>query len=193
MTVLSITPRVLSRPMPIRSPVTYRQPPQDAVRFGMGETGKKAGFIATTVVLLGLGGFVVTQMPGCSPQTKSYWTGAYTDLPEPPENFRLQTGSSTEDDGTVFINYVLWDQKHQKFYRADIHYTTENRLLPGHSSSFREMGGYKQRIVDGEVLTGGVIVDQASKTLILPDGNRVDGPTGNIFDKSGNLVKKRGK
>ncbi len=158
-----------------------------------GSTAKKWGMGLAALSLLAIGSCTAVNIIGFSPQQKSYWLGTYTELPPPPENARLQLSISTEDDGTIFINYVLWNPKKQQFYRADIHYTTVRKVLPGHSGHFREMGGYEQRILDGEVLYGDAIVDQEKKAILLTNGNVIDGPTGNILDKDGNIVKKRGE
>lgn len=126
-----------------------------------------------------------TGLPGCSPQQNSYWTGTYTTLPAPPDNARTQVGVSTEDDGTVFINYIIWDSATNDFKRQDVHYTT-TFWGPG---TFSEAGGYVQEIKDGEVLSGGIIVDQKAGVLLLPNGYRVDGKTGDVRDASGYVVK----
>ena len=132
---------------------------------------------------------LAASLAGCSPQFKSYWSGTYTDLPPPPPNARLQLGVSTEQDGTLFINYVVWDAKAAKFVRQDIHYTTEKVGGLANYGDFREMGGYRQPILDGEVLYGGAIVDQKSGNIILANGNKLDGASGNIFNPHGQLVK----
>lgn len=125
---------------------------------------------------------------GCSPQSKSYWTGAYTKLPDPPASARLVLNTSTEDDGTVFINYVEWNQKTSEFIRRDTHYSTKGII--GNYGNFSELGGYEQRIRDGEVLVNGAIIDQKEKRIDLGDGRYVDGPTGNIIDSSGKIMKE---
>lgn len=113
---------------------------------------------------------------GCSPQEKSYWAGSFTKLPDPPANARMQLSTSTEQDGTVFINYIVWDASTNQFARKDIHYST-TFSGPG---TFSECGGYSQKIRDGEVLYGGAIVDQANGKIILPDGKVIEGATGNV-------------
>lgn len=125
-------------------------------------------------------------LSGCSPQTNSYWTGSYTELPPPPPAARMQIGVSTEEDGTVFINYVMWNKDDGVFERKDIHYSTTMTNVSG----FSEMGGYKQKIHDGEVLSAGVIVDQTNQVIILPNGNRIEGKTGNIVAPDGKVVKE---
>ena len=136
-----------------------------------------------TLVALGL------TLVGCSPQTKSYYSGSFTALPPPPPDARLQLSVSTEQDGTVFINYVSWDKAEARFVRKDIHYTSEKFMQLANFGDFREAGGYKQRIHDGEVLMGGAIVDQASHKILLPNGTAVDGPTGNIIGARGEVLK----
>lgn len=153
--------------------------------FQTTKIGKTARAIMLGVMLTGAS----VAVTGCSPQEKSYWTKSFTALPDPPSNARLQLGVSTEDDGKIFINYVVWDDRTNQFKRQDIHYSTTT-LKPG---TYFEMGGYEQRIKDGEVLYGGAIVDQANKKILLSDGNYVDGPTGDVFDAQGNLVKRLSK
>jgi hypothetical protein len=126
-------------------------------------------------------------MSGCSPQNKSYWSSTYTNLPAPPAEARMQLGVSTEDDGTVFINYVVWDADRGEFARKDIHYTT-TVMNPG---SFQEAGGYKQKVYDGEVIYGDAIVDQKAGKIILSNGNVIDGKTGNIVSPEGEIIKQR--
>lgn len=109
-----------------------------------------------------------------------------TKLPPPPPEARMQLGVSTEDDGKVFINYVMWNADRGKFERKDIHYTT-TFLEPG---TFGQAGGYQQEIADGEVLYGGATVLQAEGRIVLPNGNYIEGKTGHIYSPSGTLVKK---
>lgn len=125
---------------------------------------------------------------GCSPQSKSYWSGTYTPLPDPPASCRLVLNTSTEDDGTIFINYVEWDTKTDSFVRRDTHYSTKG--VVGNWGDFKEYGGYEQKIRDGEVLVNGAIVDQAGKKIDIGNGRFVDGPTGNILDAKGNILKE---
>jgi hypothetical protein len=152
-----------------------------SLRRGMANLGTEV-----TLVALGL------TLAGCSPQTKSYYSGSFTDLPPPPPDARLQLSVSTEQDGTVFINYVTWDQKSTSFVRKDIHYTSEKMLQLANYGDFREAGGYKQTIRDGEVLMGGAIVDQAAHKILLPNGTAVDGPSGNIVNTAGQVLKAFG-
>ena len=127
---------------------------------------------------------------GCSPKEMSYWTGSYTQMPDPPAAARMQTGVSTESDGDLFINYVIWNEQTNQFERHDIHYTAGkfgNTLQVG---NFREAGGYKQRIMQGEILTGGAAVDQKAGVLRFPDGSWVDGPTGAYLSAKGDTITK---
>lgn len=142
------------------------------------------------ITRLGLGAAVLATaaaMSGCSPQEKSYWTSSYTELPPPPAEARMQLGVSTEDDGTVFINYVIWDAEKGEFARKDIHYTTTVM----HPGSFQEAGGYKQKVHDGEVIYGDAIVDQKAGKILLSNGNSIDGKTGNILNAEGEVIKPR--
>lgn len=139
---------------------------------------------STVGVSVGLAG-----MEGCSPKASSYWFGSYSKLPDPPSDARLQIGVSTESDGAVFINYIVWDSSANLFKRKDIHYTTTT-LHPG---SFTEAGGYMQRILDGEVLASGAVVDQQRGVILLPGGLVLDGRSGDVMDKSGEIVKKHGE
>jgi hypothetical protein len=142
--------------------------------IGISRLGLSAALLATAAAV-----------SGCSPQDKSYWSSTYTDLPPPPAEARMQLGVSTEDDGTVFINYVIWDAGKGEFARKDIHYTTTVM----HPGSFQEAGGYKQKIHDGEVIYGDAIVDQKVGRIILSNGNTIDGKTGNILSADGEIIK----
>ena len=55
--------------------------------------------------------------------------------------------------------------------------------------NFREAGGYTQQIKDGEVLSGGIVVDQVHGALILPGGSKVDGRTGAVISAEGDTIK----
>ncbi len=161
------------------------RPVSSSVQFGAGRFQK---FIrkATLGATLAAG---ILGVSGCSPQVKSYWSGTYTNLPKPPASARAQLSISTEEDGTVFITYITWNGDKNRFERKDTHYTTTT-LSPG---TFSEAGGYVQEVRSGEVLAGGIIVDQKAKKLILPNGNFVDGPSGNILDKNNKIIQKFGE
>ncbi len=118
----------------------------------------------------------------------SFWLGTYTPIPAPPKEARMQMSLSTESGDHVFVNYLIWDKDQERFRRQDIHYATSNGLI--NTNEFKERGGLVQDVHDGEILSGGVIVDQLRKRLILPSGYLVDGPTGNIMNKSGEVIKK---
>ena len=126
---------------------------------------------------------------GCSPQSKSYMFDSFTELPAPPENARLQIGVSTEEDGTIFINYIIWNADKAEFVRRDIHYTSKKVLGMVNAGDFRQKGGYEQRILDGEVLSSGAIVDQERGVITLPSGLLVDGKSGSVMDAQGNVIK----
>ena len=139
---------------------------------------------------LGLGAVVLASavmLGGCSPQEKSYLYSSYTDLPPPPAEARMQLGASTEEDGTVFINYVIWDGAAKEFVRKDIHYTTTIT----HPGTFSSAGGYQQNIHHGAVLYGDAIVNQKEGKIHLSNGNVIDGKTGNIQDASGRVLFER--
>ncbi len=154
----------------------------DSLGSALESCGVSRATLGTAVIL---GAALLT---GCSPQQSSYWTGNYTKLPPPPATARMQLGVSTEDDGTVFINYVTWNKDSARFERKDIHYTTTS-LAPG---TFSQAGGYEQEIHDGEVLYGGAIVDQAAGKILFADGKYIEGKTGNIYAESGKLIKEYG-
>lgn len=140
---------------------------------------------------LGIAALVVTTgLVGCSPQTRSYYLGTFTDLPPPPPTARMQLETSTEEDGTVFINYVMWDAKQEKFFRKDIHYTSQKLMRQANFGSYSEAGGYQQNIHDGEVLAGGAIVDQTNGRILLDGDRYIDGRTGNTYDGSGKIIKE---
>jgi hypothetical protein len=129
--------------------------------------------------------------PLMTPQTRSYYGNVYTRIPDPPAEARMQLGVSTEADGSLFINYVVWDKESQRFMRKDIHYTSlKGVLLTVNVGDFQAKGGYIQKIKDGEVLYGGAIVDQQQKVIHLPNGQKIYGPTGDIYDAQGNLSKR---
>lgn len=162
-----------------------------AVSFAAAKKHSKLGQAARvlTVALATAGaGFTTASLTGCSPQTKSYYAGLFSQIPDPPKESRLRLDPSTESDGTLFISYVIWNDQEKRFTWKDIHYST-TRINRG---SFKEMGGYEQRIRDGEVLPGGVIIDQENKRILLPSGLYVDGPTGDIKNAQGEVVKRAG-
>lgn len=130
----------------------------------------------------------ILSLIGCSPKYKSLLSGSYTNIPSPPAAARIQVGVSTESNGDVLINYICWDKDNSKFVRRDVHYTTGNWTGIGQSNEFQEKGGYLQSILNGEVLSGGIIVDQRQGRLTLPNGYYIEGPTGSIIDKEGKVV-----
>lgn len=156
----------------------------EALGQSLGHALESIGITRTGVGVLLMGGAAL--LSGCSPQNKSYWNNTFTALPNPPAEARMQLGVSTEEDGTVFINYVTWNAESKQFERKDVHYTT----TVTHPGSFSAAGGYSQKIHHGEVLYGDAIVDQHAGKILLGNGNSIDGETGNIFDKSGELVIK---
>jgi len=117
----------------------------------------------------------------------SFWLGTYTPIPEPPPQARMQMSIATEGGDHIFINYLIWDKQANRFKRQDVHYATSNGLI--NTNTFKERGGLVQEVHDGEVLYGGAIVDQLRHRLILPSGLMVDGPTGDIMDQYGRVVK----
>ena len=128
-------------------------------------------------------------LPGCSPQNSSYYFGSFTKLPPPPPEARMQLGVSTEEDGTVFVNYVVWNDKASHFERKDFHYTSKKLGGTMNFGDFAAAGGYQQRIHDGEVLYGNAIVDQKAGRIIMQGGNYIDGRTGNTYSADGTLLK----
>lgn len=122
------------------------------------------------------------------PRGTSFWLGAYTPIPAPPPQARIQMGLETTGLGDVMINYLMWDKDANRFKRQDVHYSAFNGLFK--TNSFEERGGFVQDIRDGEMLYGGVIVDQKNGKLLLNGGGTMDGPTGNVFDQHGNLIKR---
>lgn len=165
---------------PAHEPSTW-----DSLGASLGGMLEKIG-----ITRIGLGAVAIASaalISGCSPQDKSYWSNQYTDLPPPPPEARMQLGVSTEKDGTVFINYVVWDGENSQFARKDIHYTT----TLAHPGQFQAAGGYKQKIHHGEVLYGDAIVDQKEKQIVLSNGNLIDGKSGNIIDREGTVIFER--
>ena len=142
------------------------------------------GKVALGVASIGL----AAAASGCSPKELSYWTGNYTQMPDPPVAARMQTGVSTESDGDLFINYVVWNDTAKQFERHDIHYTAGKLGNMVQVGDFREAGGYKQRIKHGEVLTGGAVIDQRAGLIRFPDGSRVDGPSGTYLSAHGDTI-----
>ena len=118
----------------------------------------------------------------------SFWLGTYTPIPEPPVQARMQMSVEAAGPGHLYINYLTWDNEAQRFKRQDVHYATSNGLFT--TNSFEERGGFVQEVHDGEVLYGGVIVDQLNRRLILPNALFMDGPTGNIMNGQGQIVKR---
>lgn len=159
------------------------------------ETAKRMAKSNLGLKALTFGAACAMLATGCSPQEKSRMWGSFTQLPDPPPEARLQIGVSTEADGTLFINYVCWETNAQKFIRKDIHYSIMSdhviAFIP--NNSFREAGGYIQRIKDGEVLSGGQVVNQTGKTIMIGGGLFIDGPTGNVINQSGQVVKALGQ
>ena len=138
------------------------------IQFGMNRTQKNVGKMAMAAFALGAA--------GCSPQTQSYITGKYTELPPPPASSRMVVNMSSENENNFLRTSITWNQDKNAFTLRDIHYSTTT-IHPG---TFFEQGGYEQPIRDQEVFAGGVIVDQVNKKLLLPNGKKVDGPTGTI-------------
>jgi hypothetical protein len=146
-----------------------------------------AGVSRTLLVLAG-----IATLASCSPKLKSQYFDEYTNIPAPPSDARIQLSVSTEQDAEMTINYVVWDKAAKEFKRKDIHYSTSTRIGIGQHSEFQQRGGYLQDIRDGEVLMGGIVVDQTTGKLHLPGGNLVDGATGNVFKPNGELLKALG-
>ena len=144
----------------------------------------------TSRTLLVLAGIAV--LASCSPKLKSQYFDEYTDIPAPPADARIQLSVSTEQDAEMTINYVVWDSRGKEFKRKDIHYSTNTRIGIGQHSNFQQRGGYLQDIRDGEVLTGGIVVDQSAGKLYLPGGNLLDGASGNVYKPNGELLKALG-
>ena len=136
-----------------------------------------------------MGILAATILTGCSPQERSFYLNQYVPIPKPPAEARMQLGISTEADGDVFVNYVVWNEKDNRFERKDVHYSS-SRIINGlNMFDYKEQGGYVQPILDGEVLYGNAVVDQATGKIILPGGNCIDGRTGNVITASGEVVK----
>lgn len=161
----------------------------DPVWKGLGDSLRNAvpEAIDSPAARIGVLGLALL-VAGCSPQQKSFWGGSFTAVPAPPPEARMQLGTSTETDGNLFINYVVWDASKARFERKDIQYSTEN-IIGLNNSKFSQLGGHIQHIADGEVLYGGAIVDQAAHKIILSNGNYIDGPTGNVHTANGELLK----
>ena len=155
-----------------------------------GGLGSFSDVLRSKYALLGAVLAIGGALTGCSPKSKSYMSGAYTPFPEAPANARIQIGVSTESDGDVLINYIVWDSGSSSFLRKDIHYSAARWGGLAGYGDFTERGGYQQKIRDGEVLSSGVVVDQKNSKLILSDGMILDGPTGKVIDKTGTVVKE---
>jgi hypothetical protein len=153
-------------------------------------SGFSRALAETSRTLLVIAG--ITLLAGCSPKLKSQYFDEYTDIPAPPADARIQLSVSTEKDAEMTINYVVWDEGSKEFKRKDIHYSTTTRMGIGQHSDFQQRGGYLQSIRDGEVLTGGIVVDQLAGKLYLPGGNLLDGASGNVYKPNGELLKTLG-
>ncbi len=122
------------------------------------------------------------------PSGTSFWMGTYTPIPAPPPQARMQMSVETGGPAHLYVNYLIWDQKAQCFKRQDVHYAASNGFFA--TNAYNERGGLVQEVNDGEVLYGGVIVDQLNKRLILPNALFMDGPSGNISDQQGRIIKR---
>jgi hypothetical protein len=157
------------RPVSFSSPTFGRSP-----RFGDVENRNNQPS-ALASAILGPGG-------------TSFWMGTYTPIPEPPLQARMQMSVETAGPAHLYVNYLIWDNQSQRFKRQDVHYAASNGLFA--TNAFSERGGFVQDVHDGEVLYGGVLVDQLRRRLILPNSLFMDGPTGNILDGQGRIVKR---
>ena len=171
----------------------------DSEHHGLENLGQSLRKICDSIGFkLAVAGVGVSMLAGCGPASPGFnsrYNNAYTQLPEPPVNARLQIGVTAhgrEDSYDILINYIEWNPQNSNFVRRDVHYSARNTTSSWnmYDDHFSEKGGYEQKIIDGEVLASGAIVDQKNGVILLPGGNIMDGPTGKVFAPDGKTVIK---
>ena len=94
----------------------------------------------------------------------------------------------TNDDKYMLRSRVIWDQDKPQFLLRHEYFNVYNN----HGGL---EGAIESSLNHGDTLSGvfpaGTVVDQFNQKLILPDGKKIDGPTGDIFNVHGDVFLSR--
>lgn len=101
------------------------------------------------------------------------------EMPTPPPEVRLELNTPTINGKYVVADYITWDDAQESFTRKQIQYA---RLLIS-PTKLSPLGHTQQTIQDNHVFANGTRVDQTNKFILLPNGDRIDGPTGDLYRK----------
>jgi hypothetical protein len=96
------------------------------------------------------------------------------EMPAPPPEVRLELNTPTINGKHVVADYITWDDAQECFTRKQIQYA---RLLIS-PTKLSPLGYTQQAIEDNHVFANGIRIDQTNKFILLPNGDRIDGPTG---------------